>query len=230
LQVTSSGPDGQPAKRSDGPATGGTEPPFDPTSWSGALIVMGVVAAGIWIVQIINSSHGYSLDRFGLRPRQIDGLWGILTEPFLHASYGHLLSNTGPLVAIGWVLLLSGVRTWLTVTALVMLGGGLATWLLAPSGLIVGASALIFGWLGYLIARAYFSRRIRWIVVAIAVLFFFGTLLTTVLPSYDSQASWQSHACGFVAGILAGALLHPRRARPTRRPKPATGPMQGESR
>jgi membrane associated rhomboid family serine protease len=188
---------------------------------------MGVVVAVVWIVQIINSSHGYSLDRFGLRPRRIDGLWGVLTEPFLHASYGHLLSNTGPLVAIGWVLLLSGVRTWLTVTGVVMLVGGLLTWLLAPSGLIVGASGLIFGWLGYLIARAYFSRRFRWIVVAIGVLFFFGTLLTNVLPSYDSQVSWQSHACGFAAGILAGALLHPRRRRPSRPPKPATGPLAG---
>jgi membrane associated rhomboid family serine protease len=225
--VTSPGPDNQPAKRGDHPATGGTEPPFDPTSWTGALVVMGVVVAVVWIVQIINSSHGYSLDRFGLRPRRIDGLWGVLTEPFLHASYGHLLSNTGPLLAIGWVLLLSGVRTWLTVTGVVLLVGGLLTWLLAPSGLIVGASGLIFGWLGYLIARAYFSRRFRWIVVAIGVLFFFGTLLTNVLPSYDSQVSWQSHACGFAAGILAGALLHPRRGRPSRLPKPAPGPLAG---
>lgn len=224
--MTSPGPDSQPARRGDHPERG-TEPPFDPTSWTGALIVMGVVVAVVWIVQIINSSHGYSLDRFGLRPRRIDGLWGVLTEPFLHASYGHLLSNTGPLVAIGWVLLLSGVRTWLTVTGVVMLVGGLLTWLLAPSGLIVGASGLIFGWLGYLIARAYFSRRFRWIVVAIGVLFFFGTLLTNVLPSYDSQVSWQSHACGFAAGILAGALLHPRRRRPSRPPKPATGPLAG---
>jgi membrane associated rhomboid family serine protease len=63
--------------------------------------------------------------------------------------------------------------------------------------------------------------------VAIGVLFFFGTLLTNVLPSYDSQVSWQSHACGFAAGILAGALLHPRRRRPSRPPKPATGPLAG---
>ncbi|MDP9093893.1 MAG: rhomboid family intramembrane serine protease [Actinomycetota bacterium] len=225
--MKSPGPDGQPDKRGDRPAPGGTEPPFDPTSWTGALIVMGVVVAVVWVIQIVNSTHGYSLDRFGLKPRRIDGLWGVLTQPFLHTSYGHLLSNTAPLAAIGWVLLLSGVRTWLTVTAVVLIVGGLATWLLAPSGLIVGASGLIFGWLGYLIARAYFSRRIRWIVVAIGVLFFFGTLLTSVLPSYDSHESWQSHACGFVSGILAGALLHPRRARPPTVPKPAAGPLAG---
>jgi membrane associated rhomboid family serine protease len=189
------------------------EPPLDPSSWSGALIIMGIVAAGLWVVQIVNAHSNYSLNRFGLRPRQIDGLWGVLTQPFLHQSYGHLLSNTVPLIGIGWVLLLSGVRTWLAVSAIVLLVGGFATWIVAPSGLIVGASAIVFGWLGYLIARAYFSRQLKWIFVAVVVLLFFGTLLTSLLPSFDSNVSWESHACGFAAGILAGALLHPPRGR-----------------
>ena len=198
----------------------GTEPPFDPSSWSGALIVMFGVTAVLWVIQIVNAENHYSLDRFGLRPRRVDGLWGIVTEPFLHASYGHLFSNTIPLVMIGWVLLLSGVRAWLTVSALALALGGLATWLVAPAGVIVGASGLIFGWLGYLIARAYFSRRLRWILVAVLVLFFGGTLLTGLLPSFNSQVSWQAHVCGFGAGILAGAVLHPRRPST---PKPPRG-------
>lgn len=181
---------------------------------------MLTVTAVLWMIQIVNAAQHYSLDRFGLRPRRIDGLWGIVTEPFLHASYGHLFSNTVPLIGVGWVLLLSGLRIWLLVSALVLVLGGLAAWLLAPSGVIVGASALVFGWLGYLIARAYFSRKLRWIVVAVIMLLTFGTLLNGLLPSFDSNVSWQSHACGFVAGILAGAMLHPRRAGPPKAPKP----------
>lgn len=188
-----------------------TEPPFDPQSWSGALIVMAAVGALFWIVQIVNATDHYDLDRFGLKPREADGLWGLVTMPFLHASYGHLLSNTIPLVLVGWVLLLSGLRTWLTVTAIVVVGGGLLTWLVGPANsVIVGASGMIFGWLGYLLARAYFSRKLRWIVVAVLVLIFFGTLLFGMVPSFNSNASWQAHVCGFVAGIVAGALLHPR--------------------
>lgn len=188
-----------------------TEPRFDPTSWFGALTVMAVLGAVLWAIQIVNAAGDYRLDRFGLRPRELDGLWGIVTQPLLHASYGHLLSNTAPFVLIGWVLLLSGVRGWLIVTGLVIGIGGVLTWLVAPSGLIVGASSLVFGWLGYLLARAYFSRRLKWIVTAIAVLFFFGTLLGSLLPSFHSGVSWQAHVCGFVAGIVAGAMLHPRR-------------------
>lgn len=220
--MTSSSPrDWLPVRRSKDDAAA-TPARFDPTSWSGALITVLGVAAVLWIVQIVNATNHYSLDRFGLRPRRLDGLWGVLTEPFLHASWSHLFSNTVPLVAVGWVLMVSaGLRTWLTVGAMVVILGGLAAWLVAPAGIIVGASGLIFGWLGYLIARAYFSRKLRWIIVAALVLFFFGTLLSGLLPSLDSNVSWQSHVCGFVAGIVAGGVLHPRRM-PTRKPPKGT--------
>jgi membrane associated rhomboid family serine protease len=184
---------------------------LEPPSWTVALIVMAALGALLWIVQIVNAADDYGLDRFGVKPRQVDGLWGVLTMPFLHAGYGHLLSNTVPVVLIGWMLLLSGLRVWAAVTAIVVIGGGLLTWLVGPGHtVIVGASGLVFGWLGYLLARAYFSRKLRWIMGAIVVLLFFGTLLYGLFPTVDSQVSWQAHLCGFAAGIGAGALLHPR--------------------
>ena len=186
------------------------EPPLDPNSWSGALIIMSAFVAVVWVVQFVNAADNYDLDRFGLRPRQLDGLWGVVTMPFLHVSYDHLLSNTIPLLAIGWIVLLSGLRLWLIVTGLVMAAGGLLTWLVAPHSLLVGASGLVFGWLGYLLARAYFSRKLKWIVVAVLVLAFFGSLLFGMFPTLHSHVSWQAHLCGFAAGVGAGALLHPR--------------------
>jgi membrane associated rhomboid family serine protease len=188
-------------------------PRLDVTSWGGAAIAMLAVAAVLWIVQIVNVADHYGLDRFGLRPRTAAGLWGVLTEPFLHSSWGHLLSNTIAFILIGGAVLLGGVRAWLIATAIIVVVGGLLTWLIAPTGVIVGASGLIFGWLGYLIARAYFSRRLRWIVAAFIVVAFFSGLLSGLVPNYNTDVSWQSHLCGFAAGILAGALLHPRRRR-----------------
>lgn len=187
------------------------ERPFEPESWSGALVLMTGFAGVLWAVQILNAIDDYRFDRFGLKPREADGLWGVVTAPFLHSSYGHLLSNTVPVVLIGWVVMLAGLDIWATVTALVVVGGGLLTWLVGPGDtVIVGASGMVFGWLGYLLARAYFSRRLKWIVVAVLVLVFFGTLLFGLLPAINSDVSWQAHVCGFVAGIGTGALLHPR--------------------
>ncbi|HEU5266953.1 MAG TPA: rhomboid family intramembrane serine protease [Jatrophihabitans sp.] len=186
-------------------------PQIDPRSWSGALILMCGFAALLWIVEIIDSLDDYQLNRFGLEPRELAGLWGVLTAPFLHTDFAHLASNTLPVLLVGWVLMLSGLRTWLIVTAFVVVVGGLLTWLVGPSNtVIVGASGLVFGWLGYLLARAWFSRQLKWILVAVAVLFFFGTLLFGLFPTLHSGVSWQAHVCGFVAGVGAGALLHPR--------------------
>jgi membrane associated rhomboid family serine protease len=187
---------------------------FDPTSWGGALIVMTAFAGILYVVALINAASNYQLDRFGIRPREIAGLWGVLCAPFLHASWWHLVSNTVPFVLLGWAVLLSGVRTWLVVTAIVILVGGFATWLVAPSGIIVGASGLVFGWLGYLIARAVFARRLLWILAAVFAVFLFGGMFGGLLPSVSHGTSWQGHVCGFAAGVLAGWLLHQRDRKP----------------
>lgn len=201
------------------------EPRFRSSSWGGALIVMLALAAVLWIVQIVNYYDDQQLDRFGLQPRETDGLWGVVTMPFLHADNGHLASNTIPFILIGWVVVLSGLRNFGIVSAGVIVLGGLLTWLVAPSGVIVGASALVFGWLAYLLARAWFARKFTWILTAIAVLFFFGTLLSGLVPDFNSRVSWQAHVCGFAAGVVVAALLHSQRRMLGRR----TNSLKGSS-
>lgn len=177
------------------------------------------VAAVLWIVQLVNAADGYDLNRFGLRPRHVDGLWGILTQPFLHATYRDMLSDTLPVILVGWVVMLAGARTWLIVSAVITVVGGALTWAAGPSDtLVIGSSSLVFGWIGYLIARAIFSRQVKWILAAAMVLTVFGALLAQLVPISHSAQSWQAHLFGFLAGAAIGAVLHPRgRARRTLR-------------
>src|ERR1700744_3621242 len=114
---------------------------FDPRSWSGALIIMIGITAILYIVEIVDAASSHHLDRYGMHPRTLQGLQGIVTMPFLHSTWWHLVSNPPTFLVLGWVVLLSGLRGWLTVTGLVMLLGGAATWVVAPSGLILGASS-----------------------------------------------------------------------------------------
>ena len=171
---------------------------------------MALVVGLLWVIQVINAGDDYHLNRFGLQPREVDGLWGIVTTPLLHKSYAQMFSNSLPLLAIGWLILISGLRVWLTVTAIVVVVGGLLTWLVGPHSVIVGATGLVFGWLGYLVARAAFSRKLKWILPAVLVLAFFGSLLYSVFPTLHSRGSWPANLCSLLAGIAAGALLHPR--------------------
>jgi membrane associated rhomboid family serine protease len=146
-----------------------------------------------------------------MHPRSLRGLEGIVTMPFLHSDALHLLAAIFPFIIIGWMALVGGGREFVLTTALVVLGGGVATWLIGPPRTIVGSSALVFGWLAYLLARAYFARRIVWILGAAFAIFFFGGLFGGLVPTVHADVAWQANACGFVAGVGAAWLLHPRK-------------------
>src|SRR3546814_9820799 len=101
------------------------------------------------------------LDREGIEPRETDGLLGIVCAPLLHGGWGHLIANTFPALVLGFLILLSGLRTWVGVTLVVWVIGGFGTWLTGGDNSVhIGASGLIFGWLTYLIVRGIFSRRV----------------------------------------------------------------------
>lgn len=146
------------------------------------------------------------LDFWGIRPRTLSGLRGILFAPVLHGGFGHLATNTVPLFILGFFTMLRGLRSFTAVTAVVWLVGGLGTWLFGGRNTVhIGASILVFGYLGYLLARAYFERSIRALVIALVVGGLYWSLLFGVLP-LQAGVSWQGHLFGFFGGIVAARL------------------------
>jgi membrane associated rhomboid family serine protease len=179
------------------------------------LILLAVIVGVMWLVEIINSLDNNGLNSDGIMPRNLGHLWAILTAPFLHASFAHLIDNTIPFVFMGVIIALRGALRLARVTAIVIVAGGLGTWLIAPAhSITVGASGVVFGYATYLISRGLFNRSWLEILTGIVVgVVWGGALLSSLVPHYG--ISWQAHACGAVAGLLAAALLaRPRRALP----------------
>lgn len=170
--------------------------------------ILGGFAALLWVIQIVNAViFDGGLARLGIHPRTLSGLSGIFFAPFIHASFAHLIANTVPLLVLGWFVMLRRKRDLFTVSALAALVGGLGTWLIAPAlSVHVGASILIFGYLGYLLFRGIFERRFWPIVGSALVFLLYGGALTGVLPG-EVGISWQGHLFGFLGGILAARLL-----------------------
>lgn len=179
-----------------------------------AVVVMTALLAGLWLLEILDQLAGERLDYYGIHARELDGLGGIATAPFLHAGWDHMISNSLPFWVLGFLVLLGGLARWLVSTAISVVTSGLSAWLLTPADtVIVGASGLIFGWLTYLLARGIWSRSAAQILVAIGVLVVYGGLIWGVLPG-AAGVSWQAHLGGAVGGVLAAWLLH-RRRQPT---------------
>jgi len=176
------------------------------------VMVIGVFILTIWGLEIIDLLlFRGGLDGFGIRPRTIDGLWGILWAPLLHGGFGHLLANTGPLLVMGLILLASRpLSQFFTLSGIIVLVGGLGTWLIAPRFTVhIGASGLIFGYFAFLLLSAYFERSCRNILLAVVILFLYSGIIWGVLPQ-GNGISWQTHLFGFIGGGAAAYLLADR--------------------
>jgi membrane associated rhomboid family serine protease len=174
----------------------------------------------IWLVQLFNVADGYRLDgEFGIVARSPSGLPHILTAPFLHASMEHIESNTPPLALLTFLAALGGIRRFLYAAAMIIVVGGLGTWLFSPPNTdTVGASGLIFGLLGYVAVRGLFAgtlwQKVWQIAVGVAVFIYYQWTLVLLYPSSTVSAmhiSWQGHLSGLLAGILAAVLVWRRR-------------------
>ena len=161
----------------------------------------------LYVVELVDTFLGNRLDGAGVRPREVDGLDGILFAPVLHAGWAHLVANTVPLLVFGFLILLGGVARWLAVTAVVWLLGGLGVWLTGGAhSLHLGASVLAFGWLVYLLVRGFFSRSGVQMLLGVVLLFVYGGLLWGVLPGQPG-VSWQGHLFGALGGFCAAWWL-----------------------
>jgi len=171
-------------------------------------IILGGFVVLIWLLELLDwLIFDGSLTSFGIQPRSLVGLRGILFMPFLHSNFAHVLANTVPFIILGALVMLGGIPTFFIVAAIVMIVSGLGVWLLGPTNSVhIGASALIFGFFGFLLAKAYFERSIKAIILAVAVLAFYGGIFLGILP-VRSGVSWQGHLFGFIGGVLAAFFI-----------------------
>ena len=173
--------------------------------------VVAALVVVMWAVEIVDSIDNHGLDRHGIQPRDGDGLIGIVTAPFLHASFGHLMANTIPFAVMGFAIAFKGAARVLAVTAIVALVGGLGTWLIAPENSVhIGASGVVFGYATYLLSRGFFDRDFFELLIAVGVALVWGSALLGGLLPRDG-ISWQGHLFGAIGGVVAARLLAPAR-------------------
>jgi membrane associated rhomboid family serine protease len=173
-------------------------------------MVLGGTVAVFWAVFAVNSILGGSLLRLGVIPRTVIGLRGILFAPFLHASLNHVVANSIPFLALGWMVMLREERHFLGVTLAGMIGSGLTAWLFgAPGSVHIGASGVIFGYLGYLMLTGWYTRSFGSIFLSVIVTLAWGSLVFGMMPGVPG-ISWQAHIGGFLGGVFAARLVSPR--------------------
>ncbi len=172
-----------------------------------ALVFTGI----LWTIFILDEVFGLRLARFGLRPGSVAGLAGVVTAPLLHGSFGHLLSNTIPLVLSMTATLYLYPTASMRVIPIVWAGSGLLAWTIGRPNLHVGVSGLIYGLLAFVFVSGILRRDMRSVSVSLLVGFLYGSMVWGVLP-LRPHLSWELHLSGAMLGVLL-ALIYRNRDR-----------------
>lgn len=174
------------------------------------LMVVFAMSTVMWVEEIVDLFPGTPFDSWGIRPRTVRGLWGIVLAPFLHAGFPHLIGNTVPFLILGSVIAVGGVARIVQVVVLVGLTSGLGTWLFGQSNSVhIGASGIVFGFVTYLVSRGLFAHKILWMLGGIVVLIVYGGIVWGLFPR--PGISWQGHLFGAIGGVLAAWIMHGER-------------------
>ncbi len=170
------------------------------------ILIVSIVI--FWVVEVLDIFiFQGSLDRYGVQPHSVIGLRGILFAPFLHGGFGHLIANTIPFLTLGWLTMIQDTNDFYIVSIMSALVGGIGVWIFgSPDSVHIGASILIYGYLGFLLLRGYFQKNFPSIALSIFVAIAYGSFIWGVFPS-KIGVSWQGHLFGFIGGAIAAKMV-----------------------
>jgi membrane associated rhomboid family serine protease len=161
----------------------------------------------MWVVRVADTfrSGGSSIAGHGVIPRTPGQIGGIFAAPFIHGSWPHLFANTVPLLVLGGLILLNGIGEFLFATLVCVISAGIGTWIFGETANHIGASGVVFGFIGYLLFRPAFDRKLWLMLVTLIVAATYGAVLwASLIPR--GGISWSAHFFGFAGGVLAARL------------------------
>lgn len=156
----------------------------------------------LWSVQLLNWGLDYGLNRFGIWPRHVEGMVGVVASPLLHGSFLHLFNNSAPLLVLGSGMLFVYPNSSIRALPVIYVGTGLLVWFFGRGNIHIGASGVIYGMLGFVFFSGVVKRDARGVALSMLVFFLYGSMTWGIFPQGNS-VSWESH----LAGALIGTAL-----------------------
>ena len=166
-----------------------------------AKLMVGWVAL-LWLLEVVDVVSGHALDGLGITPREPSELIDVVPAAFIHFGFAHVAANSVPLLVMGFLAALGGLRRFAAVCLVVIVADGLGVWLTAPAhSNTAGASGLIFGLFGFLLVSGFVERRPLGVVVGLLVGAVWGGSILFGLSPLQTGVSWQAHLIGLATGV-----------------------------
>lgn len=155
----------------------------------------------MWITFFFDNYFSLNLWQYGLFPRTLSGLMGVITMPFLHGDIGHIINNTLPLIVLVTFLYYFYSDFFIRVFLLIWSISGIWTWVFARPSYHIGASAIIYGLAAFIFFAGIFIKEKKHAAISMLIVFLYGSIVWGIFP-IDIQTSWEGHLTGFAAGII----------------------------
>ncbi len=160
----------------------------------------------LWLIHIAATVTDFDLYKMGLLPRNTTGLLGIITAPLIHGDFSHLISNTFPLIILGWIILFFYPKVSYFLFIFIYIVTGLLVWFFARQVYHIGASGIVYGFVSFLFFSGIFRKDNTSITLALIITFLYGGIVWGMLPGMKG-ISWESHLLGAVTGLIAAFLF-----------------------
>lgn len=177
-----------------------------------AKLMVGWVAL-LWLLEVVDVLSGHALDGLGITPREPSELVDVVPAAFIHFGFAHVAANSVPLLVMGFLAALGGIRRFAALCLVVIVADGLGVWLVAPAHTnTAGASGLIFGLFGFLLVSGFVERRPLGVLVGLLIGAIWGGSILLGLSPLQTGVSWQAHLIGLAAGVAAAFWFRRRPA------------------
>jgi membrane associated rhomboid family serine protease len=161
----------------------------------------------LWLIKSIEYISGSRLYYLGIYPREWSGLPGIFTSPFIHASWGHIASNTLPLLVLMAIVVIFYKKVASQSIITIILGTGFLVWLFARPSYHIGASGVVYGLISFIFWTGVFKKNSKSIVLALIVLTLYAGSVESIFPNVEKNISWESHLFGGIVGIITAFIF-----------------------
>jgi len=166
-----------------------------------SLLIPFAIVAIFWVVKLVENLYDLDLSSFGILPLTIEGLPGIITSPFIHGSYDHLLSNSFPFLILTFALLYFYRRLAYRIFFLIYFLSGICVWLGGRESWHIGASGIVYGLASFLFFSGVFRKDANLLTIGIIVVFLYGSMFWGIFP-IKPEISWESHLWGSASGLM----------------------------
>ncbi|WP_298765618.1 rhomboid family intramembrane serine protease [uncultured Polaribacter sp.] len=164
-------------------------------------LIPTIYVVGIWVLYFVEIKFGFNFNKFGVYPRDLLGLRGVVFTHFIHSDTNHLFNNSIPL----FVLLASLYSFYNQVALKVLIYGGLCTglltWCIARESYHIGASGIIYLLFSFVFFSGIIRKHYRLVALSLIIIFLYGSMIWYVLPIKEGM-SWEGHLSGFIMGLI----------------------------